>query len=72
VVREKFIVPVELAGWSCAGSGKLMNFSEHVDGFCDAGIYQKTVIIEFRDPYTLRSLYTSLVRSKLEYVSCVI
>jgi hypothetical protein len=22
-VREKFIVPVELAGWNCAGSGKL-------------------------------------------------
>jgi hypothetical protein len=48
-----------------------MNFSEHVDGFCDAGIYQKTVIIEFRDSYNLKSLYTSLVRSKLEYVSCV-
>jgi hypothetical protein len=26
---------------------------------------------EFRDPYTLKSLYTSLVRPKLEYVSCV-
>jgi hypothetical protein len=26
---------------------------------------------EFRDPYTLRSLYTSLVRPKLEYASCV-
>jgi hypothetical protein len=26
---------------------------------------------EFRDPYTLKSFYTSLVRSKLEYASCV-
>jgi hypothetical protein len=26
---------------------------------------------EFRDPYSLKSLYTSLVRPKLEYVSCV-
>jgi hypothetical protein len=26
---------------------------------------------EFRDPYTLKSLYTSLVRPKLEYASCV-
>jgi hypothetical protein len=27
--------------------------------------------LEFRDPYTLKSLYTSLIRPKLEYVSCV-
>jgi hypothetical protein len=27
--------------------------------------------LEFRDPYTLKSLYTSLVRPKLEYASCV-
>jgi hypothetical protein len=25
----------------------------------------------FRDPYALKSLYVSLVRSKLEYASCV-
>jgi hypothetical protein len=27
--------------------------------------------LEFRDPYTLKSLFTSLVRPKLEYASCV-
>jgi hypothetical protein len=27
--------------------------------------------LEFRDPYTLKSLYTSLIRPKLEYASCV-
>jgi hypothetical protein len=27
--------------------------------------------LEFRDPYTLKSLYTSLVRPKLKYASCV-
>jgi hypothetical protein len=27
--------------------------------------------MEFRDPYTLKSLYMSLVRPKLEYASCV-
>jgi hypothetical protein len=27
--------------------------------------------LEFRDLYTLKSLYTSLVRPKLEYASCV-
>jgi hypothetical protein len=26
---------------------------------------------DFRDPYALKSLYVSLVRSKLEYASCV-
>jgi hypothetical protein len=26
---------------------------------------------EFRDPYTLKALYVSLVRPKLEYASCV-
>jgi hypothetical protein len=27
--------------------------------------------LEFKDPYTLKSLYMSLVRPKLEYASCV-
>jgi hypothetical protein len=27
--------------------------------------------LEFRDPYTLKSLYTSLVHPKLEYASCM-
>jgi hypothetical protein len=26
---------------------------------------------EFRDPYTLKALYTSLVHPKLEYARCV-
>jgi hypothetical protein len=28
--------------------------------------------LEFRDPYTLKSLYTSLFRPKLEYAKCVV
>jgi hypothetical protein len=36
---------------------------------CDAGIYQLS--FEFRVSYTPNSLYTSLVRPKLEYASCV-
>jgi hypothetical protein len=31
----------------------------------------RRLLFEFRDPYTLKSLYTSLVRPKLEYASCV-
>jgi hypothetical protein len=31
----------------------------------------RRVLLEVRDPCTLKSLYTSLVRPKLEYVSCV-
>jgi hypothetical protein len=27
--------------------------------------------LDFRDPYTLKSLYRSLIRPKLEYASCV-
>jgi hypothetical protein len=38
-----------------------MNFSEH----------DRTLTFEYRDPYTLKFLYTSLVRLKLEYASCV-
>jgi hypothetical protein len=40
------------------------------NGLCDSRIYQR-LSLEFRDPYTLKSLYTSLVRPKLEYASCV-
>jgi hypothetical protein len=52
-----------------------MNFSEHIDvmvgkAFAMLGIIRR-LSFEFKDPYTLRSLYTSLVRSKLEYASCV-
>jgi hypothetical protein len=34
-------------------------------------IFIRRLSFEFRDPYTLKSLYTSLVRPKLEYASCV-
>jgi hypothetical protein len=50
-----------------------MTFSEHVDVMV-AKVFAVLEIIrrlslEFRDPYTLKSLYTSLVRKKLEYAS---
>jgi hypothetical protein len=52
-----------------------MNFSDHVDimvgkAFAMLG-FTRRMSFEFRDPYTLKSLYTSLVRPKLEYASCV-
>jgi hypothetical protein len=55
-----------------------MTFSEHVDvmvakDFAMLGFFRRLSLasLEFRDPYTLKSLYTSLVRLKLEYASCV-
>jgi hypothetical protein len=52
-----------------------MNFSEHIDvmvgkAFAMLGFIRR-LSFEFRDPYTLRSLYWSLVRPKQEYASCV-
>jgi hypothetical protein len=52
-----------------------MSFSKHIDvsvgkGFGNAGVCEKYVG-EFRDLYALRTLYVSVVRPKLEYVSCV-
>jgi uncharacterized protein YkvS len=52
-----------------------MIFSEHMDvmvakAFAMLGFIRR-LSLEFRDPYTLKSLYTSLVRPKLEYGSCV-
>jgi hypothetical protein len=52
-----------------------MNFSEHVDvmvgkAFAMLGFIRR-LSFELRDPYTLTSLYTSLVLPKLEYASCV-
>jgi hypothetical protein len=49
-----------------------MTFSEHVDVmvakyFAMLG----RLSLEFTDPYTLKSLYMSLVRPKLEYASCM-
>jgi hypothetical protein len=52
-----------------------MIFSEHVDvmvakAFAMLGFIRR-LSLEFRDLHTLKSLYTSLVRPKLEYTSCV-
>jgi hypothetical protein len=52
-----------------------MTFSEHVNvmvakAFAMLGCIRR-LSLEFRDPYTLKSLYPSLVRPKLEYASCV-
>jgi hypothetical protein len=52
-----------------------MNFSEHIDvivgkAFAILGFIGR-LSFEFRNLYTLRSLYTYLVRPKLEYASCV-
>jgi hypothetical protein len=52
-----------------------MTFSEHVDvrvakAFAMLGFIRR-LSLEFRDPYTLKSLYTSLVRPKLDYASFV-
>jgi hypothetical protein len=48
-----------------------MTFSEHLDvmvvkAFAMLGLIRR-LSLEFRDPYTLKSLYTSLVCPKLEY-----
>jgi hypothetical protein len=52
-----------------------MNFSEYIDvmvgkAFAMLGFIRR-LSFKFRDPYNLRSFYTSLVRPKLEYASCV-
>jgi hypothetical protein len=52
-----------------------MTFSEHVDvmvakAFAMLGFIRR-LSLEFRDPYTLKSLFTSLVRPKLDYKGCV-
>jgi hypothetical protein len=52
-----------------------MNFLEHIDvmvgnDFAMLGFIRR-LSFEFRDPYTLRYLYTSFVRPKMEYASCV-
>jgi hypothetical protein len=55
--------------------GRENEFSEHVDvmvakAFALLG-FIKRLSLEFRDPYTLKPLYTSVVRPKLKYASCV-
>jgi hypothetical protein len=52
-----------------------MTFSEHVDvmvakAFAMLGFISR-LFSEFRDPYILKSLVTSLVRPKLLYANCV-
>jgi hypothetical protein len=48
-----------------------MTFPEHMDVMTSMLGFTRRLSLEFRDPYTLDSLYTSLVCSKLEYASCV-
>jgi hypothetical protein len=52
-----------------------LTFSEHVDVTVSKARQMLGFIMrvgrDFRDPYALKSLYVSLVRSKLEYASCV-
>jgi hypothetical protein len=53
-----------------------MNFSKHVDVMVGKAFAMLELIrrlsFEFRDPYTLKSFYMSLVRPKLEYASCAL
>jgi hypothetical protein len=52
-----------------------MTFSDHVDVMVAKAfamlVFIRRLSLELRDPYTLKSLYTSLVRPKLKYASCV-
>jgi Reverse transcriptase (RNA-dependent DNA polymerase) len=52
-----------------------MSFSEHIDMMVGKALamlgFIRRVSGEFRDPYTLKALYMSLVRPKLEYAGCV-
>jgi hypothetical protein len=52
-----------------------MSFSRHIDVMVGKALamlwFVKSLSGEFKDPYTLRTLYVSLVRPKLENASCV-
>jgi hypothetical protein len=52
-----------------------MTFLEHVDIMVAKAFamlrFIRRLSLELRDPYTLKFLYMSLVRPKLEYASCV-
>jgi hypothetical protein len=52
-----------------------MSFTGHIDdpvGMALAMLgFVKRLSFEFRDPHTLKTLYVSLVRPKLQYASCV-
>jgi hypothetical protein len=53
--------------------GVIMNNKmKHVDVMAFAMLgFIRRLSLEFRDPYTLKSPFTSLVRPKLEYANCV-
>ena len=52
-----------------------LSFREHIDSVVNKGSamlgFIKRLSKEFRDPYTFKVLYTTYVRSKLEYACCV-
>jgi GH43 family beta-xylosidase len=52
-----------------------MSFAGHIDVTFEKALailgFVNRLLCEFRDPYTLKTLYVSLVRPKLEYASCV-
>jgi hypothetical protein len=48
-----------------------MTFKNHIDATIAMLGFIKRLSKEFQDPYTLKSLYMSLVRSRLEYACCV-
>jgi hypothetical protein len=52
-----------------------MSFTGHIDDTVEGALamlgFVKRLSFEFKDPYTLKTLYVSLVRPKLEYASCV-
>jgi hypothetical protein len=54
-----------------------MSFTGHIDvtvgrALARLGFVKRLLLsFEFRDPYTLKTLYVSLVRPKLKYASCL-
>jgi hypothetical protein len=52
-----------------------MSFTGHINVTVGKALammgFGKRLSCKFRDPYTLKTLYVSLVRPKLEYASCV-
>jgi hypothetical protein len=50
-------------------------FREHIDSVVNKGSamfgFKKRLSREFRDPYTLKVLFVTYVRFKLEYANCV-
>jgi hypothetical protein len=54
---------------------KKMSLTGHIDVMVGRALamlgFVKRLSCEFRDPYTIRTLYVSFVRPQLEYASCV-